>query len=135
MEVNQHAAKRRERRRASALTNQAGEALKQSQRLAGRGDLTAAERAARLAERHVKLAERLINLKAAFQRIADARRRAERAFEEVCSEREAALKAREDKLYFAELAHKHREQHAPPLDPEADRWKERLALVRGEEGA
>jgi hypothetical protein len=96
------------------------------------GDLAGADRAARLAERHAQLAERLIDLQAALRRITQARLDAERALSASFAEREAALKAREDKLYFAELALQQRAQRTPPLDPEAERWQERLARIRGE---
>jgi len=132
MEANQHVAQRRERRRASALVNQAGDALKQSQHLLRLGKLAAADRAIRLADRQAKLAAQLIDLKASLRKIAAARLEAERALRADADAREAALKAREQKLHFAELALQHRERHAPPLDPEGDRWKERLARLSGE---
>lgn len=132
MEANAQADRRRDRRRASALVESANAALKQSQRLVLAGDVTGAARATRLAERHTQLAERLINLKAALRRIAEAHQSAQRALDAQFTARQAALEAREQKLYFAELALQQRQQHAPPLDPEADRWKERLARIRGE---
>lgn len=132
MEANSHAAQRRERRRASAFVNQASDDLRRSKSLAQKGRVAAADRVARLAERHAKLAERLIDLKAALRRITQARLDAERALDASFTEREAALKAREDKLYFAELALRQRVQGTPPLDPEAERWQERLARLHGE---
>lgn len=127
-----HGHARRERVRAWTSLSWALDTLSESQRLARAGDLAGAERAAHLAERHAKLAERLVNLKAALGRIADAHLQAQRALDASFREREAALKAREDNLYFAELALKHRAQPAPPLDPESERWKERLARITGE---
>lgn len=126
MEANQHAAQRRERRRASALMNLGGDALKRSEQLLRAGKLSAADRAIRIAERQAKLAAQLIDLKASLRKIAAARLEAERALRADADAREAALKAREQKLHFAELALQHHERHAPPLDPEAERWKERL---------
>lgn len=128
-----HGHARRERVRASTSLNQALDTLSESRRLARMGNFAAADHAARLAERHAKLAERLIDLKAALRRIAQARMEAERALSASFVEREVALKAREEKLYFAELALQRRAEHGatPPLDPESDRWKERLARIRG----
>lgn len=132
MEANPHAAKRRERRRASAFLQRAAEIARQSQHSATAGKLTKAEQLARLAERHAKLAVQLIDLKAALRRLAASRHEAERALEASFAAREAALKERERKLYLAELDHRHRQRHSPPLDPHADRWKERFARDGGE---
>lgn len=131
METHTKADRRRDRRRTSALVESASAALKQSQRLMLQGDVTGAARSIVLAERQGQLAERLINLKAALRRIAEAKLIVQRALDAQFATRDAALKAREQKLYFAELALQRRE-HTPPLDPEAARWKERLATVRGE---
>jgi hypothetical protein len=130
MEANVQADRRRDRRRASAFVESASAALKQSQRLVLAGDVTGAARAALLAERHAQLAERLINLKAALRRIAEAHQTAQRSLEAQVTAQEAALKAREQKLYIAELElAQQRQSHT--LDPEADRWKERLAHMPG----
>jgi hypothetical protein len=93
------------------------------------GDVSGAARSMRLAERHAQLAERLINLKAALLRIAQAQQAAQRALDAQFATRDAALKDREQKVDFAELALQQR-QNTPPLDPEAVRWKERLASAR-----
>ena len=129
MEANLQADRRRDRRRASALVESASAALKQSQRQMLQGDVTGAARSMRLAESQAQIAERLINLKAALRRIAEAQLAAQRALDTQFATREAALKEREQKLHFAELALQQR-QYTPPLDPEAARWKERLASAR-----
>jgi hypothetical protein len=124
-----HAPQRRERARALCVLNRALDTFGASERLALAGDVTAATRAIRLAERQAKLAAQLIDLTASLRKIAAARLEAERALRADADAREAALKAREQKLHFAELALQNHERHAPPLDPEADRWKERLARL------
>jgi len=83
----------------------------------------------RLAERQAKLAAQLLDLKASLRRIALARIESERAVRAEADSRETALKQRQRELELAEIALEHRRRHAPPLDPEAERWKERLARV------
>lgn len=124
-----HGHNRRERTRALGAVNRALDAFDQSHRLARAGNLSAAERAVRLAERQAKLAAQLLDLKASLRRIALARIESERAVRAEADSRETALKQRQRELELAEIALEHRRRHAPPLDPEAERWKERLARV------
>lgn len=121
MEANHHAARRRERRRGSALVNNVGDALKLSQRLAAAGKLCAADHAARLAERHAKVAERLVNLKGQLRRIWQARVDAERDFVTSCEKRETDLRRREVSLRHAERALATQELYSAPVDRYPDR--------------
>src|SRR5690606_32062209 len=86
-----HGHNRRERTRALGAVNRALDAFDQSHRLARAGNLSAAERAVRLAERQAKLAAQLLDLKASLRRIALARTESERA---VRAERSEARRVR-----------------------------------------